>query len=125
MDGGDALSASGPDITGTESVTVAGGGVCAQAYPAASRNHTMVGLKSRCRTIVPPGSRATGSFIKIRDFHWDGVKRSTVEVRKQFFFEKKNQKTFESWAEPIRRDSIKHPKVFCCFFSKKKFLLSF
>jgi hypothetical protein len=42
------------------------------------------------------------------------------EVRKMFFFEKKNQKTFTrgrarcDWHVPQR------PEVFCFFFSKKK-----
>jgi len=48
-----------------------------------------------------------------------------LEGRKQFFFEKKNQKTF---IHGVRRriDSAQFPKVFCFFFSKKKsFLLLF
>jgi hypothetical protein len=46
--------------------------------------------------------------------------------RKPFFFEKKNQKTFAHsdayWG--IRRVH-QRTKVFCCFFSKKKYFLSY
>jgi hypothetical protein len=46
------------------------------------------------------------------------------EGRKQFFFEKKNQKTFDYWAGRSDRRARKWPKVFCFFFSKmKSFLL--
>ena len=46
--------------------------------------------------------------------------------RKQFFFEKKNQKTFtrfeySSW---LAVASTKQTKVFCFFFSKKKYFLA-
>jgi hypothetical protein len=49
------------------------------------------------------------------------------EVRKQFFFEKKNQKTFIHWAELYDWRARQVVKVFCFFFSKKKsfLLLSF
>jgi hypothetical protein len=50
-----------------------------------------------------------------------GGKRQMVakEARKQFFFEKKNQKTFVmGYALPARCAPI--AKVFCFFFSKKK-----
>jgi hypothetical protein len=44
---------------------------------------------------------------------------------KQFFFEKKNRKTFATWAELIPgRPKPKYSKVFCVFFSKKKCFLS-
>jgi NodT family efflux transporter outer membrane factor (OMF) lipoprotein len=44
---------------------------------------------------------------------------------KQFFFEKKNQKTFVHWLRPFRRGSAQDSRVFCFFFSKKKpFLLA-
>jgi hypothetical protein len=39
---------------------------------------------------------------------------------KQFFFEKKNQKTFESWAEPIRRGRSQVGKSFLLLFFKKE-----
>jgi len=45
------------------------------------------------------------------------------EGRNQFFFEKKNQKTFDYWAERSDRRARKCPKVFCFFFSKKKSFL--
>jgi len=43
---------------------------------------------------------------------------------KAFFFEKKKQKTFAFWRTPLGfpRQRI---KVFCFFFSKKKFFLAF
>jgi len=40
---------------------------------------------------------------------------------KQFFFEKKNQKTFAYWARACGQSE--GVKVFCFFFSKKKTLL--
>jgi hypothetical protein len=42
--------------------------------------------------------------------------------RKQFFFEKKNQKNFYSFREVsiVSAASAKQAKVFCFFFSKKK-----
>jgi hypothetical protein len=40
--------------------------------------------------------------------------------RKQFFFEKKNQKTFMSWRAAGKNSDI---KVFCFFSSEKKVLL--
>ena len=48
-----------------------------------------------------------------------------VKGTKQFFFEKKNQKTFGRLSRfcPERRDS--GVKVFCFFFSKKKALLAY
>jgi hypothetical protein len=45
------------------------------------------------------------------------------EGRKQFFFEKKNQKTFIRWSELYDWRARKSPKVFCFFFSKKKSFL--
>jgi len=45
----------------------------------------------------------------------------SVEGRKQFFFEKKNQKTFAYWARPCGQSE--GVKVFCFFFSKKKTFL--
>jgi len=42
---------------------------------------------------------------------------------KQFFFEKKNQKTFTHWLRSFRRVSAQDSKVFCFFFSKKKVFL--
>jgi hypothetical protein len=44
------------------------------------------------------------------------------EGRKQFFFEKKNQKTFAYWARAC--GPSEGVKVFCFFFSKKKTFLS-
>jgi hypothetical protein len=43
------------------------------------------------------------------------------EGRKQFFFEKKNQKTFAYWARACGQSQ--GVKVFCFFFSKKKAFL--
>jgi len=43
------------------------------------------------------------------------------EGRKQFFFEKKNQKTFAYWARACCQSE--GVKVFCFFFSKKKTFL--
>jgi len=43
------------------------------------------------------------------------------EGRKQFFFEKKNQKTFDYWARACGQSE--EVKVFCFFFSKKKTFL--
>jgi hypothetical protein len=43
------------------------------------------------------------------------------EGRKQFFFEKKNQKTFAYWAHACGQSE--GVKVFCFFFSKKKTFL--
>jgi inosine/xanthosine triphosphate pyrophosphatase family protein len=37
------------------------------------------------------------------------------EGRKQFFFEKKNQKTFDSWAEPRRKG---RGQIFKSFFTR-------
>jgi hypothetical protein len=45
----------------------------------------------------------------------------SAEGRKQFFFEKKNQKTFAYWARACGQS--KGVKVFCFFFSKKKTFL--
>jgi hypothetical protein len=39
-----------------------------------------------------------------------------------FFFEKKNQKTFDSWAEPARRDRSHISKSFLLLFFKKEVL---
>jgi hypothetical protein len=37
-----------------------------------------------------------------------------------FFFEKKNQKTFANWAEPVRKDrSPNNQKFFASFFQKR------
>jgi hypothetical protein len=41
-------------------------------------------------------------------------------VEKQFFFEKKNQKTFARCRGAIPSTCAKNIKVFCFFFSKKK-----
>jgi hypothetical protein len=51
-----------------------------------------------------------------------GLRDAEGEERKQFFFEKKNQKTFAYWC--ARRGSLNalnamRTKVFCFFFSKK------
>jgi hypothetical protein len=43
------------------------------------------------------------------------------QERKQFFFEKKNQKTFAYWARACGQSE--GVKVFCFFFSKKKTFL--
>jgi hypothetical protein len=42
------------------------------------------------------------------------------EERKRFFFEKKNQKTSESWAEPIRKGRGQICKSFLLLFFKKE-----
>jgi hypothetical protein len=41
-------------------------------------------------------------------------------ARKQFFFEKKNQKTFESGAEPFQRGQSQTAKSFLLLFFKKE-----
>jgi hypothetical protein len=47
------------------------------------------------------------------------------KARKQFFFEKKNQKTFVIMGVPWNAAKLIKIKVFCFFFSKKKsFLLA-
>jgi hypothetical protein len=47
--------------------------------------------------------------------------RHTSAARKQFFFEKKNQKTFVKAVADLRGESATaREKVFCFFFSKKK-----
>jgi hypothetical protein len=46
-----------------------------------------------------------------------------VEKRKNFFFEKKKQKTFANWAEPIRRRAPWSKSFLVLFFKKE--LLSF
>jgi hypothetical protein len=46
------------------------------------------------------------------------------EEAKQFFFEKKNQKTFESWAELFRKDRSQMCKSFLLLFFKKEGLAS-
>jgi len=43
-----------------------------------------------------------------------------VRERKQFFFEKKNQKTFMSWAPVAGENRDSDVKVFCFFSSEKK-----
>ena len=40
-----------------------------------------------------------------------------------FFFEKKKQKTFTSWARAAGEDRDSDTKVFCFFSSEKKFFL--
>jgi hypothetical protein len=50
---------------------------------------------------------------------------SIKEGRKDFFFEKKKQKTFGHWAEPYDWRARKHAKVFWFFFSKKNCFLPF
>jgi hypothetical protein len=42
------------------------------------------------------------------------------QLRKQFFFEKKNQKTFTFVSRVFLQHHPKDTKVFCFFFSKKK-----
>jgi hypothetical protein len=46
-----------------------------------------------------------------------------VTQRKQFFFEKKNQKTFMSWACAAGKNHDSDTKVFCLFSSEKKIFL--
>jgi len=46
----------------------------------------------------------------------------TNKRRKKFFFEKKNQKTFVITAPVAGENRDSDVKVFCFFFSKKKFL---
>jgi hypothetical protein len=54
---------------------------------------------------------------------WLGAGRAVGEGRKQFFFEKKNQKTFASLGRAYpERPKPKRTKVFCFFFSKKEVL---
>jgi len=43
--------------------------------------------------------------------------------RKQFFFEKKNQKTFVPWAYAAGENRDSDAKVFCFFSSEKKCFL--
>jgi hypothetical protein len=43
---------------------------------------------------------------------------------KRFFFEKKNQKTFDRLHARLPHDVRPGPKVFCFFFSKKKTFLT-
>jgi len=43
------------------------------------------------------------------------------EVSKNFFFEKKKQKTFANWATGVETASVSRPKVFCFFLSLKRF----
>jgi len=53
--------------------------------------------------------------------------RKKGEARKQFFFEKKNQKTFAPEVPhrvTIRVITRSGTKVFCFFFSKKKYFLT-
>jgi hypothetical protein len=50
------------------------------------------------------------------------VSQVTGKARKDFFFEKKKQKTFSRWAERYGRRARKSPKVFWFFFSKKNVL---
>jgi hypothetical protein len=55
-----------------------------------------------------------------------GLRYSTFvlgEVRKQFFFEKKNQKTFTPWAAACGGRGANIQKFFASFFSKKKSFL--
>jgi hypothetical protein len=42
-----------------------------------------------------------------------------------FFFEKKNQKTFENSGTTLATARLPFAKVFCFFFSKKKILLAY
>jgi len=49
--------------------------------------------------------------------------RSPFQQSKVFFFEKKNQKTFGPEPMALKPTRSKLPKVFCFFFSKKKFFL--
>jgi hypothetical protein len=52
---------------------------------------------------------------------WQGARLEPREQEesKDFFFEKKKQKTFAIWAEPARRVRSQVAKVFWFFFSKK------
>jgi len=47
-----------------------------------------------------------------------------LERKKDFFFEKKKQKTFTHWLRPFRRGSGQESKVFWFFFSKKNCFLA-
>ncbi len=49
--------------------------------------------------------------------------RFSPEEGKQFFFEKKNQKTFMFMVHVAGENPDSDPKVFCFFFSEKKTLL--
>jgi len=53
--------------------------------------------------------------------------RVSQTPRKQFFFEKKNQKTFTCFEYvPVESAALsERTKVFCFFFSKKKYFLCF
>jgi hypothetical protein len=51
--------------------------------------------------------------------------RLQARGREVFFFEKKNQKTFDCWYGCWRKLGAKFTKVFCFFFSKKKAFLPY
>ncbi len=50
-----------------------------------------------------------------------GLGRRDFEGSKQFFFEKKNQKTFVSWVPVSGKSATALTEAFCFFFSKKRF----
>jgi hypothetical protein len=54
----------------------------------------------------------------------DDERMSVGEGRKQFFFEKKNQKTFDCLVCTELQRSLQVAKVFWFFFSKKNYFLS-
>ncbi len=56
---------------------------------------------------------------------WWFLRGGQCEESKQFFFEKKNQKTFVPWVFDSGHSATAVTKAFCFFFSKKKRLLPF
>ena len=55
---------------------------------------------------------------------WAILRRGWVDIKsdKQFFFEKKNQKTFVTWGTPWIQRVPRWAKVFASVFKKKRFL---
>jgi hypothetical protein len=53
-----------------------------------------------------------------------GSEAGSCEESKQFFFEKKNQKTFVYWTSAPGWRGSQYPKVFCFFFFKEEGLSS-
>jgi hypothetical protein len=74
---------------------------------------------------APVGKRLCSCFVHILAGACQGASITLAgqsgEERKQFFFEKKNQKTFAYWARACGQSQ--GMKVFCFFFSKKKTFL--
>ncbi len=51
-----------------------------------------------------------------------GLRGAKGQERKQFFFEKKNQKTFDYYRLALQHRAHQYAKVFASFFKKKRFL---